>query len=87
MDIFDKNFSYWKKYGSNKEKLYNKYYTNINEPHIFSKVYNINYLNEVNYQEFSNLLNELDNEQDNLITSLSMNLSNISNNIPKIIES
>jgi len=34
MDIFDKNYSYWKKYNSNKEKLYNKYYNNINEPHI-----------------------------------------------------
>ena len=86
MDIFNKNYLYWKKYNSNKEKLYNKYYNNINEPYFFSKVQSTKYLNEANYKAFSNLFNELDSDQDNLITSLSMNLSNIPNNILKIIE-
>ena len=86
MDIFNKNYLYWKKYNSNKEKLYNKFYNNINEPHFFSKVQSKKYLNEANYKAFSNLFNELDSDQDNLITSLSMNLSNIPNNILKIIE-
>jgi hypothetical protein len=86
IDIFNKNYLYWKKYNSNKEKLYNKYYNNINEPHFFSKVQSTKYLNEANYKAFSNLFNELDSDQDNLITSLTMNLSNIPNNILKIIE-
>ena len=86
MDIFNKNYLYWKKYNSNKEKLYNKYYNNINEPHFFSKVQSTKYLNEANYKAFCNLFNELDSDQDNLITSLSMNLNNIPDNILKIIE-
>ena len=86
MDIFNKNYLYWKKYNSNKEKLYNKYYNNVNEPHLFSKVQSTKYLNEANYKAFSNLFNELDSDQDNLITSLSMNLNNIPDNILKIIE-
>lgn len=86
IDIFNKNYLYWKKYNSNKEKLYSKYYNNINEPQFFSKVQSTKYLNEANYKAFSNLFNELDSDQDNQITSFSMNLNNVPNNILKIIE-
>ena len=87
MDVFNKNYLYYKKYNSNKAKLYNKYYDNYtNEPYIFSKTQSDKLLNEANNKAFSNLFNELDSDQDNLITSLHINLNNISNNIIKIIE-
>ena len=87
MDVFNKNYLYYKKYNSNKAKLYNKYYDNYtNEPFIFSKIQSDKLLNEANNKAFSNLFNELDSDQDNLITSLHINLNNIPNNIIKIIE-
>ena len=87
MDVFNKNYLYYKKYNSNKEKLYNKYYYNYtNEPYIYSKTQSDKLLNEANNKAFSNLFNELDSDQDNLITSLNINLNNIPNNILKIIE-
>ena len=86
IDVFNKNYLYYKKYNSNKEKLYQYYYNNTNEPHIFSKVESEKLLNEANNKAFSNLFNELDSDQDNLITSFHINLNNIPNNILKIIE-
>ena len=87
IDVFSKNYLYYKKYNSNKEKLYNKYYYNYtNEPHIFSKIQSDKLLNEANNKAFCNLFNELDSDQDNLITSFNINLNNIPNNILKIIE-
>ena len=87
IDVFNKNYLYYKKYDSNKEKLYNKYYYNhTNEPHIYSKVQSDKLLNEANHKAFCNLFKELDSDQDNLITSLNINLSNIPDNILKILE-
>ena len=87
IDVFNKNYLYYKKYDSNKEKLYNKYYYNhTNEPHIYSKIQSDKLLSEANHKAFCNLFNELDSDQDNLITSLNINLSNIPDNILKILE-
>ena len=87
IDVFNKNYLYYKKYNSNKEKLYNKYYYSYtNEPHIYSKIESDKLINEANTKAFSNLFNELDSDQDNLITSLTINLNNIPDNVLKIIE-
>ena len=87
IDVFSKNYLYYKKYNSDKEKLYNKYYYNYtNEPHMFSKMQSDKLLNEANHKAFCNLFNELDSDQDNLITSFNINLNNIPNNILKIID-
>ena len=87
IDVFNKNYLYYKKYDSNKEKLYNKYYYNYtNEPHIYSKLQSDKLLSEATNKAFCNLFNELDSDQDNLITVLNINLSNIPDNILKILE-
>ncbi len=86
IDVFNKNYLYYKKYNSNKEKLKKKIYYNRNIPHIFSKTQSDKLLIEANHKAFSNLFSELDSDQDNLITSLNINLNNIPNNILKIIE-
>ena len=87
IDVFNKNYLYYKKYNSNKENLYNKYYCSYtNEPYIYSKIESDKLINEANRKAFSNLFNELDSDQDNLINSLNINLNNIPDNVLKIIE-
>ena len=86
MDIFNKNYLYWKKYNLNKENLYNKFYEKKNEPIFYSKIISDKIINESNRKAFSNLFNILDSDQDDLITSVSINLNNIPEKIIKIIQ-
>ena len=86
-DVFNKNYSYYKKYISNKEKLYQKYselYSN--EPQSLNKSQNDKLINTSNHKAFSILFNELDSDQDDLISSVRINLNNIPNNILNIIK-
>ena len=85
-DIFNKNYLYWKKYNINKRNLYNKFYESKAEPKIYSKIKSEKIINETNTKAFSNLFFILDSDQDNLITSLSININNIPENILNIIE-
>jgi hypothetical protein len=86
MDIFNKNYLYWKKYSLNKENLYNKFYENKGEPNFYSKIISDKLVHESNRKAFINLFNILDSDQDDLITSVSINLNNIPEKIIKIIE-
>jgi hypothetical protein len=86
MDIFNKNYLYWKKYSLNKENLYNKFYQNKGEPNFYSKIISDKLVHESNRKAFINLFNILDSDQDDLITSVSINLNNIPEKIIKIIE-
>ena len=86
IDIFNKNYLYWEKYNLNKKNLYNKFYQKKAEPKIYSKLMSEKIINETNRKTFCNLFNLLDSDQDNLITSFSINLNNIPKTILKIIE-
>ena len=86
MDIFNKNYLYWKKYNLDKENLYNKFYEQNYEPIFYSKIISDKLINESNRKAFSNLFNVLDSDQDDLITSVSINLNNIPEKIIKIIQ-
>ena len=86
MDIFNKNYLYWKKYNLDKENLYMKFYEKKNEPIFYSKIISDKLINESNRKAFSNLFNVLDSDQDDLITSVSINLNNIPEKIIKIIQ-
>ena len=86
MDIFNKNYLYWKKYNLDKENLYNKFYEQNYEPIFYSKIISDKLINESNRKAFSNLFNVLDSDQDDLITSVSINLNNVPQKILKIIE-
>ena len=85
MDIFNKNYLYWKKYNLDKENLYNKFYEQKNEPIFYSKIISDKLINESNRKAFSNLFNVLDSDQDDLITNVSINLNNVPQKIIKII--
>ena len=86
MDIFNKNYLYWEKYNLNKQNLYNKLYQNKGHPQFYSKIESDKIINESYRKAFINLFNILDSDQDNLITSVSINLHNIPEKIIKIIE-
>ena len=86
MDIFNKNYLYRKKYNLDKENLYNKFYEQNYEPIFYSKKISDKLINESNRKAFSNLFNVLDSDQDDLITSVSINLNNVPQKILKIIE-
>ena len=86
MDIFNKNYLYLEKYNLNKKNLYNKLYKDKGHPKFYSKIESEKIINESNRKAFSNLFNILDSDQDNLITSVSINLNNIPEKIIKIIE-
>ena len=86
IDIFKKNYLYWKKYNLDKEKLYDKFYENSNGPIFYNKIKSDKIVSEANKKAFINLFNVLDSDQDDLITSVSINLNNVPNNIIKIIE-
>ena len=86
MDIFNKNYLYLEKYNLKRQNLYNKYYENRGKPQFYNKIKNEKIINETNKKAFSNLFNILDSDQDDLITSVSININNIPENIYKIIE-
>jgi len=86
MDIFNKNYLYWEKYNLNKQNLYNKLYQNKGHPQFYSKIESDKIINESYRKAFINLFNILDSDEDNLITSVSINLHNIPEKIIKIIE-
>ena len=86
IDIFNKNYLYWEKYNLNKQNLYNKLYQNKGHPQFYSKIESEKIINESYRKAFINLFNILDSDEDNLITSFSINLNNIPEKILKIIE-
>ena len=86
IDIFNKNYLYLEKYNLKRQNLYNKYYENRGKPQFYNKIKNEKIINETNKKAFSNLFNILDSDQDDLITSVSININNIPENIYKIIE-
>ena len=84
IDIFDKNYSYYKKYNLNKNQLVKKFYNNdydLNEKNIRNKNNTNQIMNDLYSKIFKSLFNELDSDHDDLITSLTINL----NEIPKFI--
>ena len=88
-DIFDKNYSYYKKYEMNKNKLMQKYYNNTNytnDKNICSKKHTNKIMNDLYSKIFKSLFNELDSDHDDLITCLTINLDNIPKFIIKILE-
>ena len=85
--IFQKNYTYWKKYNLDKEKLYKKYYANNkNEPIPCTKKQNEKIMHEAKMRAFKNLFKDLDGDQDNLINGINININKIPNNIYNIIE-
>ena len=86
IDIFNKNYLYWEKYNLNKQNLYNKLYQNKGHPKFYSKIESEKIINESYRKAFINLFNILDSDEDNLITSFSINLNNVPEKILKIIE-
>ena len=89
VDIFDKNYSYYKKYNLNKNHLIKKYYNNeqyLNDKNICSKQHTNKIMNDLYSKIFKSLFNELDSDHDDLITSLTINLSEIPKYILKILE-
>ena len=86
-DIFHKNYLFWKKYNSDKEQLYKKYYSdNKYKPIILTKKQNEKIINETKSRAFNNLFKELDGDQDNLINGINISIYKIPDNIYKIIE-
>jgi hypothetical protein len=86
-NIFDKNYSYYKKYDLNKKQLFKKFYkTEINNNNFCSKEETDKIINETYSKIFTKLFKDLDSDQDDLITSLSINISDIPENILKILK-
>ena len=88
INIFELNYSYYKKYSLNKKlltkKIYNDNchsYKNIHTKKSTDKIINTLY-NKV----FISLFNDLDSDHDDLITSLTINLNEIPKFILKILE-
>jgi hypothetical protein len=87
VNIFNKNYCYWKKYNLDKEELYKKYYeNNKNEPTIFAKKQNEKIINEIKIRAFNNLFNDLDGDQDNYINGININVNRIPKSVYIIIE-
>ena len=89
IDIFDKNYSYYKKYNLNKNQLIKKYYNNdqyLIDKNICSKQKTNKIMNDLYSKIFKSLFNELDSDHDDLITSLTINLNDIPKYIVKILE-
>lgn len=87
ISIFDKNYSYYKKYDFNKKQLYKKFYkeNDKNNNRICSKEKTDKLLNDLYVKTFTRLFKDLDSDQDDLITSLNINTSNVPKPILKII--
>ena len=87
INIFDKNYSYYQKYNYNKMQLIKKFNKNngVNKK-ICPKEKTEKILNDAYTKVFTKLFNDLDSDQDNLITSLTINTSDIPKNILKIME-
>ena len=86
-NIFDKNYSYYKKYDLNKKQLFKKFYkTEINNNNFCSKEETDKIISETYSKIFTKLFKDLDSDQDDLITSLSINISDIPENILKILK-
>ena len=88
IDVFNKNYSYYKKYNFNKIQLIKKYYkdNDINSNKICPKEKTEKLLNDLYSKVFTKLFNDLDSDQDNLITSLSINTNDIPDYILKILK-
>jgi hypothetical protein len=89
IDVFNKNYSYYKKYNLNKNRLEKKYYNNdqyLNGKNICSKQHTNKIMNDLYSKIFKSLFNELDSDHDDLITSLTINLNEIPKYILNIIE-
>ena len=84
-DIFDKNYAYYKKYNYNKKQLFQKY-NRIKHINACPKEKTDKILNDVYNKIFMKLFNDLDSDQDDLITSVSINLSNIPSFILKTLK-
>ena len=86
-NIFDKNYSYYKKYEFNKKQLIKKFYkTDIQYNNICSKEKTEKIINETYIKIFTKLFNDLDRDKDDLITSLSINIIDIPDYILKILK-
>lgn len=84
--IFDKNYQYYKKYNFNKQELSKKFMNNPKKDlSELSRENNNKILNKANMVAFSNLFKALDTDQDNLITNININISNVPPKILKII--
>ena len=83
VDIFTKNYSYYKRYINKKNQLINKFYNNeyLNNKNICTKKHTDKIMDELYNKIFKYLFNELDSDHDDSITSLTLNL----NEIPKYI--
>ena len=89
IDVFNKNYSYYKKYNLNKNRLEKKYYNNdqyLNGKNICSKQHTNKIMNDLYSKIFKSLFNELDSDHDDFITSLTINLNEIPKYILNIIE-
>ena len=89
IDVFNKNYSYYKKYNLNKNRLEKKYYNNdqyLNGKNICSKQQTNKIMNDLYSKIFKSLFNDLDSDHDDLITSLTINLNEIPKYILNIIE-
>ena len=89
MDVFNKNYSYYQKYNLNKNQLTKKYYNNeqyLNDKNTCSKKHTNKIINDLYSKMFKSLFNELDSDHDDLITSLTINLSEIPKYVLKILE-
>jgi len=87
-DIFQKNYQIYKKYELNKEKLRKKYKNNFEEDKqskstkkLNEKIFQTNKL-----KAFNNLFNDLDSDQDGIISGINLKINRIPKNILNIIE-
>ena len=88
ISIFDKNYSYYKKYDFNKKELYKKFYKENDKSSnkICSKEKTDKLLNDLYVKTFTRLFKDLDSDQDNLITSFNINTNYVPKPILKIIK-
>ena len=89
IDIFNKNYSYYKKYNMNKNQLIKKFYNHdyyLKDKNKCSKKQTNKIMNDLYSKVFKLLFNELDSDHDDLITSLTINLKYIPKFILTILE-
>ena len=89
IDIFNKNYSYYKEYNMNKNQLIKKFYNHdyyLKDKNKCSKKQTNKIMNDLYSKVFKLLFNELDSDHDDLITSLTINLKYIPKFILTILE-
>ena len=87
-EIFQKKSQIYKKYDLNKEKLAKKYNNNLQENNEVKNTKKINdkIFSENKKRAFNNLFNDLDSDQDGIISGINININKIPKNIINIIQ-